>query len=190
MIRRINSFLKNNTFSFVQAMVLLSLCTMFLWSCDKLPESGGLPGNWQLMTVERKGTVTDVKDRKIFWAERIGMMQFCVYGGATISVGEEQKDFNVLYCHVFRVGNTLLLNDFCYPASYIVGDGSDNTYIPFHERDNVSVLGIYPTHDAGTDCDGISCHCPKIKAEFRIMQLSDDRMVLHSDSSSLVFRKF
>lgn len=190
MMKHCTTFVSSYLGILLRAATLLSLCLAFLASCDKLPESGGLPGNWQLMSVERKGAVTNVKDRKIFWAERIGMMQFNVYGGATISVSEEQEDFNVLYCNVKKSGNRMELTKFCYPASYIVGAHSQNAYIPFRERSNVAVLGIYPVHDAQEGCDGQDCDCPRIKAEFIIEKLSDDKMVLRSDSSSLVFRKF
>lgn len=152
--------------------IVLSVVVFFaVCSCTfKFEEAGDLPGMWQLLTVERKGVVTDVKAKKIYWKERLGLVQF----------DSTDIPLHSLYCHLQNTGSMFVMTDFCYPSAY-VSESDDNTWIPFNERDVLFPWGIYAMEeDGGT----------KVKCEFKVECLNADKMVLQSDSARLVFRKF
>lgn len=143
-----------------------------LYSCTKAEESGSLPGFWQLMTVERNGEVSDVKSAKVYWAERRGLLQL------TSPLNEEHPN---LYAHVRESGDSLIIDDFCFPSEY-ASDADDDEWISFGEREVLFPWGIFACDDKGK--------AGRVSCAFRVIQMGETSMVLQSDSARLSFRRF
>lgn len=158
-----------------------------LVGCNKVEEAGDLPGFWQLLSEQRKGVITNVKPQKVYWSERLGLMQFSTASNDKMVYHRKDENNNDvlvnghLFAHVAIVGDSLRLSDFCYPSDY-ENDASDNVYIPFSERSYLFQWSIYPRREAGNDA--------KLEAVFYIQQLDNDKMILRSDSSTLEFRRY
>lgn len=158
----------------MEKKIVISICVVlvsFFFSCDKTEESGSLPGMWQLLEIERNSVLSDVKQNKVYWLERNGLLQFK-------SPNQEVQD---LYAHVIKRNDSLFITDFCFPADYTT-ESDDNSWISYEERSALFPWGIYAKRSMPDD--------KKLESYYRIIKLDDERMILRSDSATLTFRKF
>lgn len=149
-------------------LILSTIIFSSLFSCTKGEESGNLPGYWELLSIERNGITHNVKGEKLFWAERQGLLELF------------SPPSRMIFSHVKISGNSLEITDFNTPSEYAT-EGDDSKWISFKERSKLFEWGIWAEQDNSEE---------KVKSTFHIELLNEDKMILTSDSSRLVFRKF
>lgn len=151
---------------------LLSLLTLLICtaSCvDKVPNNGPLDDMWQLMTIEQDGTVTDTKERMVYWSIRANLLQLSGYALPN------------MFGHFRRSGNNLLIYDLCHASAHEKVDDNDE-WITFDERDILLPWGITPIPDPN--------NAGRLCQEFYIEYLDKNRMILTTPKQRLTFRKF
>lgn len=140
---------------------------------NKWPDNGDLDGMWQIMSIEKEGKVSSLKETKHYWSVRSRLVQYTQYGMT------DRK-----YAHFERKDGKLILTDFCYNWGN-TEDAKNNEWIksdPVEERDTLAPWGLYPTPDPQ--------HPERLTQTFNIDHLDYDNMVLSTPTYKLKFRKF
>lgn len=141
-------------------------------SCDKLPEND-LDGMWQLLTIEKDGESSDVKNKKIYWNFRRNILQL-----NRRSDTERLK----LYSHNSMGDSKLHIYDFCSDAAY-EKESDDNQWLTSEEDiKKLNVFGIYPEEDISSKS--------KYGVTFDIAKLNSSTLILSTKKERLTFRKF
>lgn len=68
---------------------------------NKWPDNGDLDGMWQIMSIEKEGKVSSLKETKHYWSVRSRLVQYTQYGMT------DRK-----YAHFERKDGKLILTDF------------------------------------------------------------------------------
>lgn len=150
------------------AVALLAAC-LALPSCDKMPDNGALDGMWQLMEIERGGTVENVKATQTYWSIRTNLVQ--------LSSLTAQR----YYAHFTRQGSRLTLYDLSHNCSTVT-EADNNEWITSDESSVLLHYGIEP--EADTARPG------RLTQTFTIDVLGGDEMLLSTPQYRLKFRKF
>lgn len=152
----------------MKCLMAVVMIVMTMTGCDKLPEDGDLDGNWQLLTITTAdGTTTDVKAERIFWAERNGLVE---YTNCTTA-----KRY---FSHCMSSGNKLIIKDFFFTSEHETA-ADDNPAFTVDDLPELFPFGIHATVEGTV-----------ISETFDIEHLDASKMILHSSSATLVFRKF
>lgn len=152
---------------------LAFLALLFIGCENKWPSNGDFDGMWQLMSIEKDGKVTSLKDTKHYWSVRTNLIQFTKSGNG------DRK-----YAHFERKDGKLILTDFCYNWGN-TEDKKNNEWIasnPITDRDILNPWGIY----ADTD----TAHPERLTESFNIDVLNYDCLILSTTEYRLEFRKF
>lgn len=158
----------------VLKFILLALTIVCTMACEnKWPDNGDFDGMWQLMSIERDGVVTSLKETKHYWSVRTKLVQYTEYGNS------DRK-----YSHFERRDGKLILTDFCYNWGNSENN-KNNEWIkstPADERLVLAPWGVFPEDDKQ--------HPDRLTQTFTIDHLDYDNLILSTPSYRLVFRKF
>lgn len=157
---------KKETIIFLCSLIMLCL---HLYSCDKLPKNGDLDGMWQVTTIERGGSITDVTHERLYWSVQLNLFQYNTFNGQDIR-----------YSRFNKSNDTLTLYDFCY-NSVNATSADNNEWIPIEKEKDIKLYGITPTVDP--------VNKERIRAIYKIKVLNKNSMVLSNDNETITFRK-
>lgn len=155
----------------INKILLSVIAVACMAACDKLPENSHLEGQWQLMETTYKGETVSVKDNSAYWSERLGLLQ----------LSSPRNNVTRVYAHIVETADSLLIYDFCYPASY-EDASSDCTFLPATDNHVLWHWGIHPVEEHN--------HKGELYTSFRKLTLTRSEMLLQNDSITLKFRKF
>jgi len=150
-------------------LLLMTVMLALLASCEnKWPRNGDLDGQWQLLSIEHDGIVTDVKDKQLYLSFQLDLCQ--------LSTASNHIQYYCYFertgCNFERTGRHIIFRQFSEIASL---DTKTNDNLPV-TAENLHLLrqwGYYSQIET-----------------FHIESLSKDDMVLRSDSARIVYRKF
>lgn len=144
-------------------------------SCDKLPEDGDFDGMWQLMSIQQypSGVTENVKDERIYWCERNGLLQF------SLKNGKEPT----LYAHVRLEGNMMHVYDLGTCLSHNVTK-ENIVWVAEENSDSLKYWGLWCSPETEAS------HKGRLRVDYVVERLNSDDMILRSDSTRLVFRSF
>lgn len=140
---------------------LLLLALVLVGSCDKTPINGDLDGMWQLMTEEKGDTLLNVKDDGIY-------VNFYLHTVQLDGNGKSRQYYGVFNHH----GDTIRYTTLCHASTYETS-ADDDVLVTEDELSDLAPWGIY-----------------SLEPVYAVLRLTDDRLTLQSDSSTLYFRKF
>ena len=141
-------------------------------SCDKLPEND-LDGMWQLLTIEKDGTTTDVKGNRAYWSFRREILQ----------LNYKSESYKLkFYSHNSMESSKLHLYDFCTASAY-EKETDDNEWLT-NEKDlkDLNLFGLYLEEDNSSKS--------KYGVKFDIIKLNSSTLILSTPNEKLTFRKF
>lgn len=143
---------------------ILSILTVLLMSCDKMPMNGDLDGMWQLVSEQLDGESgqTDRKPDRIYISFQLHTAQFDGHG----KVGAYYSTF----CHK---GDTLRFQNICAKS---MNETKEDDNRPLTEEEIKASM---------RDWGFVS-----LNPAFKVEMLNSKHMVLRSDFSTLRFRKF
>lgn len=142
--------------------LLLTVVLALLSACEnKWPRNGYLDGQWQLLSIEHDGIVTDVKDKQLYLSFQLELFQLNPVGNQ-----------NRYYGYFDRTGDQIVFRQFSHIAERDIKT-DDNLPIPPEEQYLLRQWGYYSPYET-----------------FHIESLDAGNMVLRSDSARIVYRKF
>lgn len=147
--------------------ILFALCFV---SCDKVPNNGDLDDMWQLMSIEKDGTVTNTKEQQLYWSIRANLVQLYYV-----------EDGMRLFGHFKRTGSEMVIYDLCHESQHR-NENDNDEWISYDERDILAKWGIFPERD--------SEHAERLKQTYKIELLNSGSMILSSGNIKLILRKF
>lgn len=153
------------------------LLTLLLTACGKLPSNGDLDGKWMLTAQYTKPSTdsptysdyTDKRDAGISWNVQLDLLTIT----APVSLHEDTSELQLgksheVVCRFNHEGSTLRLTQiFWHYRAHDIAITPEEL-----ETSPLSTVGI---HQGSTD--------------FQVLQLSSKRMVLCSETDSLIFKK-
>lgn len=148
------------------------LCLLAILSCDKIPANGKLDGMWQVMMVEDDGTVTDMKDKKVYWSFQLGLVQFSTHNSSR---------YKRMYARFKRESVELRFYDFFYDSENF-SESDNNEWVTPDKASLLNPWGVYP--EADEEQTG------RIKKTYTITTLDDNTLIVSSYRESVVLRKF
>lgn len=148
------------------------LCILAMFSCDKIPANGKLDGMWQVMSVEENGTVSDMKEKKVYWSFQLGLVQFSAYNNS---------HYKRMYARFKREGNELRFYDFFFDSENFT-ESDNNEWITPDKASELNRWGVYP--EADEEQTG------RVKKTYTITTLDDNTLIVSSYRESVVLRRF
>lgn len=153
---------------YLSCLLLSLIC---LTACDKLPENGDLDGMWQLVELSEAapdgsgyGDARNMKSERIYWCVQLKLLSILRRDGTQNPTNGETEE---TLCRFNHAGGTFSITEMYY-----------------HYRNHDEL--ITDEHFEGLAFTGIHGN----KADFRVERLNGKEMILCSDDSRLVFRKF
>jgi len=140
---------------------LLTFIILLTFSCDKLPANGDLDGMWQVMTIKHDGVTTDVKQEQSYLSIQLKLVM--------LGYLEDSRRF---YGYFDHKGDSLIFRQISHPSK---NETSTDDNVPLTEDE------LYRLHRWGIY---------RLTDRFKILSLSNETMVLQSDSATVSFRKF
>lgn len=149
--------------------LLLSL--LFVSACDKLPENGDLDGMWQLTELSEAaadgsgyGEPRNMKSERIYWCVQLRLLSILRRDGTQNPTNGKTEE---TLCRFVHAGGSFRITEMYYHYR------SSDELITDEAFEGLAFTGVHGN-----------------KAEFRVEKLNGKEMILCSDQSRLVFRKF
>lgn len=146
----------------------LTILSLTLVSCDKLPSDSTLDGHWQLMTMSRGDTTISMKDSQAYWSFRLNLLE--------LSRINKIKYF----AHIVHRNDSLLIYDFCEDSENAVAT-DNNEWVKPEESALLFPWGIYAQSD--------NLRPGRVSVGYKIVS-SGNSLVLTNDDTRLTLRKF
>lgn len=142
--------------------LLLTVLLALLTACEnKWPRNGYLDGQWQLLSIEHDGIVTDVKDQQLYLSFQLELFQLNPLG-----------NLYRYYGYFDRTGDHIIFRQFSEIAERDIKT-DDNLPVKPEDQHLLRQWGYYTPYET-----------------FFIESLDANNMVLRSDSARIVYRKF
>jgi len=126
-----------------------------------MPKNGDLDGMWQLLTIEKDGTTTNVKDQQLYLSFQLALFELTSYHS------------NLIYYGYFdHKGDTIIFRQFSDMAEEHP-EAPDNYPISADSIHIIQPWGYYSLIDT-----------------FKVEYLTKDNMTITSKSARITYRKF
>ena len=142
------------------SLFILSLFTLLLNSCDKVPINGDLDGLWQLTTIQTPESTRDVKSTRAYLSIQLHLSQW-------------DNNGTTFYAHFVHEGDSIRFYDFAH-ASLHRDKNDDDDWITEEEMRG-GIMDAWGIHSRD--------------ARYRTRQLDSDALVLERADTVLYFRK-
>ena len=142
------------------SLFILSLFTLLLSSCDKVPINGDLYGMWQLTTIQTPEATRDVKSTRAYLSIQIHLSQWDHTG-------------TTFYAHFVHEGDSIRFYDFAHESLHR-SKADDNEWVTEEEMQG-GIMDAWGIHS--------------LDARYRTRQLDSDALVLECADTVLFFRK-